>query len=71
VRTGGKPMDSIGPWGFGYWELLADAIAREPVEPRDRFFHAMLKPIGLKRETPSHRTRVRRRSSPTPRKSAF
>jgi hypothetical protein len=49
VRAAGRPMDSIAPRDDDYWRLLADAIAHEPVEPRDRFFHAMLKPLGLER----------------------
>jgi hypothetical protein len=52
LRSGGKPMDSIPPQGYGYWEILADAIAHEPVEPRDRFFHAMLKPLGIEKGKP-------------------
>ena len=52
VRSGGRPMDSIAPRGFGYWELLAQVLDHEPVEPRDRFFHAMLKPLGLEKGKP-------------------
>ena len=52
VRGGGKPMDAIPPRGYGYWELLAEAINHDPVEPRDRFFHAMLKPLGIEKGKP-------------------
>jgi hypothetical protein len=49
VRSAGRPMDSIAPRGFDYWRLVADAINAEPVEERDRFFHAMLKPLGIEK----------------------
>lgn len=52
IRAGEKPMDSIPPRGFGYWQYLADALANEPVEERDRFFHAMLKPLGIEKGKP-------------------
>ena len=52
VLTGGKPQDSIAPRDFRYWEILADAINHEPVEPRDRFFYAMLKPLGIEKGKP-------------------
>ena len=45
-------MDSIAPRGFEYWERLADIINQEPVEERDRFFHAMLKPLGIEKGKP-------------------
>lgn len=51
-RAGTKPMDSIAPRGFGYWDLLATVLERETIEPRDRFFHAMLKPLGLEKGKP-------------------
>jgi hypothetical protein len=49
VLSAGRPLRSIPPRGYEYWERLADIIAREPVEPRDRFFHAMLKPLGIEK----------------------
>lgn len=52
VRTGGKPADTIPPQGFEYWTLLAQAVEAEPVETRDRFFHAMLKPLGIEKGKP-------------------
>ena len=50
--AGDKGMDSIAPHGFEYWERLADIINQEPVEERDRFFHAMLKPLGIEKDKP-------------------
>jgi hypothetical protein len=50
--AGDKGMDSIAPHGFEYWERLADIINQEPVDERDRFFHAMLKPLGIEKDKP-------------------
>jgi hypothetical protein len=52
VRAGGRPLHSIAPRGFDYWNLLADVINTEPVEERDRFFYAMLRPLGLEKRKP-------------------
>lgn len=38
--------------GLAYWERLAQAINLEPVEDRDRFFVAMLKPMGIEKGKP-------------------
>jgi hypothetical protein len=35
-----------------YWEQLAAVLEREPVQDRDRFFMAMLKPLGIERGKP-------------------
>ncbi len=40
------------PRGMKYWEQLAAIIQREPVEDRDRFFMAMLMPLGIERGKP-------------------
>jgi len=40
------------PTGMAYWESLAQALAREPVQERDRFFMAMLKPLGIEKGKP-------------------
>ena len=40
------------PRGMEYWERLAAFIQREPVEDRDRFFMAMLKPLGIEKGQP-------------------
>lgn len=52
VLSGDKSMKSIAPRGFEYWERLAEIINSEPVEERDRFFHAFLKPLGLEKGQP-------------------
>ena len=40
------------PRGMKYWEQLAAIIQREPVEDRDRFFMAMLMPLGIEKGKP-------------------
>ena len=42
----------LPPRGMEYWERLDDVIQREPIEPRDIFFHAMLRPLGLEKGKP-------------------
>ncbi len=50
--AGNKGMDSIAPRGFAYWQRLAEIINHEPVEERDRFFHAVMKPLGVEKGRP-------------------
>ena len=40
------------PGGLEYWERVASFINQEPVENRDRFFVAMLKPLGIEKGKP-------------------
>ena len=40
------------PRGLEYFEVLADILLREPVAERDRFFMAMLKPLGIEKGKP-------------------
>jgi hypothetical protein len=40
------------PRGMHYWDQLAAVIQREPVEDRDRFFMAMLRPLGIEKDKP-------------------
>ena len=40
------------PPGLAYWERLAQALSFEPVEDRDRFFAAMLRPLGIEKGKP-------------------
>ena len=40
------------PRGMEYWERLAQVIGREPMEDRDRFFVAMLRPLGIEKGKP-------------------
>ena len=40
------------PRGMEFWERLAAVIEHEPVQDRDRFFVAMLKPLGIEKGKP-------------------
>ena len=40
------------PRGMEYWARLAAVIEHEPVEDRDRFFVAMLRPLGIEKGKP-------------------
>jgi hypothetical protein len=40
------------PRGMKYWDQLAAMVQREPVEDRDRFFMAMLRPLGIEKGKP-------------------
>jgi hypothetical protein len=50
--AGTKPWSGVPPRGMEYWERLDEVIQREPLEPRDIFFHAMLRPLGLEKGKP-------------------
>ena len=46
-KTNGTLTTMAHPKGIAYWERIATAIQDEPVEDRDLFFAAMLKPLGV------------------------
>ena len=48
----GKAIDSLEPDGIEYWKRLSDVINNNPVHERDRFFIAMLKPLGIEKGKP-------------------
>jgi hypothetical protein len=52
VDVKGKSWSQTQPRGLAYWQILADIINREPVQERDRFFMAMLKPLGIEKGKP-------------------
>ena len=52
LDAGTKTWSGLPPRGMEYWQRLDDVIQREPVEPRDTFFHAMLRPLGLEKGKP-------------------
>jgi len=52
ITPQGEPWMAAAPQGMAYWELLADTINRESVAERDRFFMAMLKPLGIEKGKP-------------------
>ena len=52
LRPEGRPWSQVPPAGFAYWERLAEAVQREPVQERDRMIMAMLKPLGIEKGKP-------------------
>ncbi len=48
----GKKIDTLPPAGLEYWALLSAVINNNPVEERDRFIMAMLKPLGIEKGQP-------------------
>jgi hypothetical protein len=46
-RREGALTSMAHPRGLAYWECLAAALQHAPIEDRDRFFAAMLKPLGI------------------------
>jgi hypothetical protein len=51
LRKGGERLKgtTVQPRGLTYFERLADILNREVVDERDRFFHAMLQPLGIEK----------------------
>jgi len=47
VPVDGRPWIGYQPRGLEYFDTLADILLREPVAERDRFFMAMLQPLGI------------------------
>jgi hypothetical protein len=52
LDAGTTAWSGLPPRGMEYWERLNDVIQHEPIEPRDIFFHAMLRPLGLEKGEP-------------------
>src|SRR5262249_40465063 len=48
----GATVNTLEPEGLEYWKRLSDVINNNPVEERDRFFIAMLKPLGIEKGKP-------------------
>ncbi len=49
LKPEGRTWSQIPPRGMAYWERLADILNRESVAERDRFFMAMLLPLGIEK----------------------
>lgn len=47
-----RPWSQVPPDGPDYWTRLNDILQREPVMARDRFYMAMLKPLGIEKGQP-------------------
>lgn len=52
ITPKGKRWSAAHPRGMEYWQRLSDTINREPVFERDRFFMAMLAPLGIEKGKP-------------------
>jgi hypothetical protein len=52
VAPNGKRWSGVPPRGMDYWQRLDQVIQREPIDERDRFFHAMLQPLGMEKGKP-------------------
>jgi hypothetical protein len=55
----GKKIDTLPPGGIEYWARLSAVINNNPVEERDRFIMAMLKPLGIEKGQPFNPNSVR------------
>jgi hypothetical protein len=52
VQVQGKKWTGIPQRGVDYWRRLDEVIQREPIAERDRFFHEMLRPLGIEKGKP-------------------
>ena len=52
VLATGKYINTIEPEGIEYWQLLSEVLNNNPIEERDRFFMALLKPLGIEKGQP-------------------
>ena len=52
VSISGKVVNTLPPSGIEYWARLSAFINNNPVQERDRFFMAMLKPLGIEKGKP-------------------
>lgn len=48
----GKVMNTTPPSGIAFWETLSAFINNNPVQDRDLFYMAMLKPLGIEKGKP-------------------
>jgi hypothetical protein len=52
LDVGTRTWSGLPARGMEYWQRLDDVIQREPLEPHDVFFQAMLRPLGLEKGKP-------------------
>ncbi len=52
VSISGAAINTLPPTGIAYWERLSMFINNNPVDERDRFYMAMLKPLGIEKGKP-------------------
>ena len=56
ITPKGKRWSAAHPRGMEFWQRLSDIISKEPVLERDRFFMAMLAPLGIEKGKPFNPT---------------
>jgi len=66
IPANGRVWASNQPRGMAYWKLLSQAINANPVEERDGFFMAMLKPLGIEKGKPFNPTASQKKYSNRP-----
>jgi hypothetical protein len=71
ISISGALIDTTPPGGMEYWARLATVIDNNPVQEHDRFYMAMLKPLGSRKVSRSSLTPGSRPSSRTPPCSAM
>ena len=71
ISISGTLIDTTPPGGMEYWARLAAVIDNNPVQEHDRFFMAMLKPLGIEKGRPFTPEPGNRPSSRTPPCSAM
>jgi len=52
LDAGTKAWSGLPPRGMEYWQRVDNVVQHEPIEPRDIFFHAMLRPLGIEKGKP-------------------
>ena len=52
ISISGGEYDTTPPGGIEFWARLASVIDHNPVQAHDRFFMAMLKPLGIEKDKP-------------------
>ena len=52
VSITGKDIDTTPPGGIEFWNRLSTVVNNNPVQEHDRFFMAMLKPLGIEKGKP-------------------
>lgn len=62
VTPDGRKWSGAQPKGMAYWERLNEMLQMEPVREEDRFFMAMLKPLGLEKGRPFQPTSAQTRA---------
>lgn len=52
ISMSGALINTLPPSGIEYWERLSAFINNNPVDERDRFYMAMIKPLGIEKGKP-------------------